>query len=74
MIIFMKPTMKEPYRHISENRSSRTAITLGYSDHNPELFGAPWKGAIPQRVSRPARQLSLQPVAIRAVEGGNDFG
>ena len=32
------------------------------------------EGAVPQRASKPARQLSLQPVAIGAVEGGNDFG
>ena len=39
----------------------------------PELFGVPWKGAVPQRVSSPARQLSFQPVAVGAVEGGNGF-
>ena len=34
----------------------------------PGLFGAPWKGSVLQRASRPARQLSLQPVAIGAAE------
>ena len=31
------------------------------------------QGAIPQRVARPARQLSLQPVAVGADDGGNDI-
>ena len=32
----------------------------------------PWKGTTTQRVARPARQLSLQPVAIGAGYRGND--
>ena len=32
------------------------------------------KGAIPQPGANPARQLSLQPVAVGADDGGNDIG
>ncbi len=36
-------------------------------------YGAPWKGAISQRVQTPPGQLSFQPEAIGAGDGGNDM-
>ena len=43
------------------------------STHHLITYRVPWKGTVPQRVRIPPGELSLQPVAIGADDGGNDI-
>ena len=58
-------------RHLTSTRNGTTSVLFPVLVTVASYSRAPWKGATTQRVRNPPGELSLQPVAIGAVHGGN---
>ena len=78
----MRPSERRDVRQ--ELRGGAESVALALHDSMAEVkrvpanddlitYGVPWKGTVPQRVRIPPGELSLQPVAIGADDGGNDI-